>query len=796
MSSKPVAQPASSTRPRWRDRLDTRFVLLTLALLVGVQAMSLYFTRRAIEANARQSISAELGSAERVFHRLVDQRADRLIESARILATDYGFRDAISSDDEATIGDALANHTARIGAQYALFADTSLRLKGANDVAARVLLPWLEGRDGSGQRDDARTVVLEGHANLLVTVPVRAPLTIGWVMMSFPIDDTLLQDLFRLTTVRASVLVRSEPGARWRVDRTTQPALRDAPFLRTLALRAGEGPAHVDAAIDGALNRVAFHRLEGSADAGTALILTRSIDEALAPYDDLRLRLLGLTLLGAVLFAVGSFASARRVTRPLQSLSGSIAKLKAGDYETPIEVRDRSEVGSLARSFESMRSAVLERDRRISRLAYVDELTGLPNRAGFVAALEAAVARCASIAVLILDLDRFKKVNEVLGQPTGDRLLAAFARRLAQDGAAPGTLIARFGGDEFAILLEHAGEAHARALAERIRRLLETPMQLDEQTIDVGAGIGIALHPEHGADAAALLAAAEVAMYEAKRRHSTVQFYAPSIDARAGTSLSTLSEVRRAIDDDQLELWLQPKVSFATGQVVAAEALVRWRHPERGLVPPMQFVPFLEETGSIHLLSAWVLRQAMHASHRLRGAGLSLRIAVNLSARDLMDADLPSKVEALLEGARLPASTLCIEITESAMMDDPDRALATLERLDRLGIALSIDDFGTGYSSLAYLKRLPVSQLKIDRSFVMNMARSTADAQIVRSTIELAHNLGLEVVAEGIETAHEWDMLRAFACDEAQGYLIAKPQPLEAFVEWARRHAGLVATVP
>ena len=329
-----------------------------------------------------------------------------------------------------------------------------------------------------------------------------------------------------------------------------------------------------------------------------------------------------------------------------------------------------------------------------------------------------------------------------------------------------------------------ADAAAAFAMARRIQRDFELPMDLDDQTIDLGASIGIALHPLHGRDAGSLLSRAELAMYAAKRQRSGSQLYEPRLDAGSQESLSLLSELRQAVGARELRLYLQPKVDLQTGQVVAAEALLRWQHPQRGLVLPGDFIPFAEQTGFIRQLTAWVIDAAARAAQKAHARGLDLRISVNLSARDLMDQDLPAKVMAVLQQYGTRPQSLCLEITESAIMDDPQRAMLTLEQLRKLGFWLSIDDFGTGYSSLAYLKRLAVDELKIDKSFVMAMERDLDDAKIVRSTIELAHNLGLTVVAEGIETARTWQLLAALGCDEGQGYYIARPMPEDQLIGW------------
>jgi EAL domain-containing protein (putative c-di-GMP-specific phosphodiesterase class I) len=291
-----------------------------------------------------------------------------------------------------------------------------------------------------------------------------------------------------------------------------------------------------------------------------------------------------------------------------------------------------------------------------------------------------------------------------------------------------------------------------------------------------------------------LLSRAEVAMYSAKRRTSGPLVYDPSIDVSSAQTLSLLSELRQALGEGQLRLYLQPKLALDSGKVVGAETLVRWQHPQRGLVPPMEFIPFAEQTGFIRTITMWVFEEAARHWRSLSAEGMKLSLSVNLSTRDLLDPELPQKFEALLAKHRVPAEAFCLEITESAIMDDPQRAQGTLERLSALGFRLSIDDFGTGYSSLAYLKRLPVDELKIDKSFVLSMEADVDDAKIVRSTIDLAHNLGLSVVAEGVENATVWNMLRELRCDQAQGFHMGRPMAAADFLQWSVGWAARMRT--
>jgi diguanylate cyclase (GGDEF)-like protein len=518
-------------------------------------------------------------------------------------------------------------------------------------------------------------------------------------------------------------------------------------------------------------------------------LVSVSIDEAVRIPRDLQLGLAAITLIGFAVFGIGSLITARRLTTPLRALSAAAARLGAGDYDTPMRgLRRADEIGQLAHAFEQMRESVSEQQAQILKLAYWDSLTGLPNRVQFRDAVRDAIAAAqpgADVAVIMLDLDRFKHVNDVLGYRVGDLLLGRVAERLGQQIVRGGDLVARLGGDEFAVLLRDGDAALARSVAQRIGAAFDAPLTLEEHTIDMGAGIGIACWPEHAADADTLLSRAEVAMYAAKRRTNGPLMYDASIDAASTQTLSLLTELRHAVERSELRLYLQPKLRLDTGRIGGAETLVRWAHPQRGLVGPMEFIPFAEQTGFIRTLTMWVFEEAARHWLALRAEGMALALSVNLSTRDLLDPELPAKFDALLVKHRVPAEAFCLEITESAIMDDPQRALGTLNRLSGLGFKLSIDDFGTGYSSLAYLKRLPVDELKIDKSFVLSMETDPDDAKIVRSTIDLAHNLGLTVVAEGVENAKVWDLLRELECDEAQGFHMGKPMPAADFHAWS-----------
>ncbi len=774
--------------PAWLNlrRLEGRIVGLFLALLLVVQIVSFGAIHASITHNAEKSLAGELQTGERVLRRLLDQRAGKLHDAAELLAKDYGFRTTIglSLTEEGTvetIKDALSNQGERIGASVVAYFDGDLQLVAATRDGAASFGAALQAL--VSRQDGTALAVLNNHVYQVVAVQVRTPAPVGWVLMGFVLDREVLDDLKALSDLQSVVLLQP-PGQAW----VSTVGNLDGDAAATLQGRLGaEAPAGGMLELAGERMHARFVPLLGDGQR-LGVLLLRSLDEALAPYRQLQLVLLGLTLLGVAVFAAVSVVLARGISGPITSLSASARRLEGGDYDTPVPATSRlDEVHKLALALESMREGIRRRDALVNNLAYVDQLTLLPNRARFAEFLQHHLINSDTPgAVLMLDLDRFKHVNDVLGHEVGDRLLQSVAERLQALCAPAHSVLARLSGDEFAILLAHTDARAASETALAILKDFERPLHIDNETIDLGAGIGIALFPEHGSEVNLLLGRAELAMYAAKTRQCGSLIYHAQLDAGSQESLSLLSELRRAVENEELRLYVQPKIDLQRGRVIGAEALVRWQHPTRGLVPPMQFIPFAEQTGFIRMLSAWVLSGAARFSREALDAGLSLRLSVNLSTRDLMDQDLPAKIEAMLAPLEVPPASLCLEITESAIMDDPERALSTLEHLHAMGFKLSIDDFGTGYSSLAYLKRLPVDELKIDKSFVMAMERDLDDARIVRSTIELAHNLGLTVVAEGLETAKAWAMLSRLGCDEGQGYYICKPMPQEQFIDWAK----------
>ncbi|GKT22622.1 EAL domain-containing protein [Acidovorax sp. SUPP3334] len=764
-----------------RRSLILRLVGISLLLLLIVQAAGVVVVQTFIVRNARAQIERSLDVDERVWRWLLDQNAVRLKEASTLLASDYGFRSAVNSGDADTIQSVLENHGARIGAAMTALLDARMHLQATSP--SRSPADYQSAIDQAvpalvAQPLGSQIAVVQGMPYQFVMVPMRAPLVVGWVLMGFPVNETLVSEMQQLLSVDVAIQIRDPAGAvSVPVSSLPDRAMSDLRDFRMGGERDVGGETLLVRAV----------RLDSGATSARALLL-RSLDDVVSPYRQLQVLLGVITVVGLVLFAIGSAFMARRLTMPLHSLVDATHRLSQGDYAAPIEHTTRhDEIGNLARSFDRMRLDISGQQNQIRRLADIDRLTGVPNRERFRRALMEAMGPEGGgrpVAVIALDLDRFKHVNGVLGYALGDRLLQAVAERIGMQARSSQDIVARLGGNQFAMMLLGADAASAREMAQRIIRAFETPMAFGDRTVDLSAGMGIACWPGPAQDADTLLSHAEIAMYAAKQRLSGALLYEPSMDLSSAVSLSLLTELRRAVDRNELRLFLQPKVTLTGQPGNAAEALVRWQHPERGMVPPMQFIPFAEQTGFVRQLTLWMFEQAVVFLAQPQVQALSLQISINLSTRDLLDPELSNRFGALLERHGVGASAFCLEITESAIMDEPLRAEAMLNRLSEQGFKLSIDDFGTGYSSLAYLKRLPVDELKIDKSFVIGMAADDGDEQIVRSTIDLAHNLGLSVVAEGVETVAILERLRALHCDDAQGYYISRPLPMDDFLAW------------
>ena len=779
--------------------LQGRLVAFFGGLLIIALGGVLFAVNLINSRSARESIDEELALGEKVFNELVQQNNRQLTQAAEILSLDFAFRQAVATGDLQTTESVLANHGARINADVAILAGLDHKVIADTASRERVGKPFpfrwlLETAEKEGQA--GRLVVDGKNLYQLVVVPVRAPEPIAWAAFGFRVHERFARDLRSLTRLDLSFFsfANGDGGARVLAS-ALPPEVQQAEAAAVAADRVPQRHMLTLETPRGEY-RTLFVPLAQQGSSMLAATLARSLDEALAPYHRLAAILLVIGAIALLFSVAGGVAIARGITRPIHDLAEASRRIEDGDFSQAVEVKSKDEVGDLARRFNLMREGLAAREGQIVRLAYRDVLTDLPNRRLFNDRLGVALETCrrssSSLTVLVMDLDRFKQINDTLGHQTGDLVLQQVAARLRTLLRKSDT-VARLGGDEFAILLTNTTGDEAEYTAAKIVEALEEPFKIGEHTLDVRASIGVAAYPTQGEDADTLVRRADTAMYAAKRGNRGYALYQASLDVHHAGELSLLSDLRRAIERNELQLAYQPKIELHGGAVAGAEALLRWQHPERGAIAPNHFIPFAEQTGFIRSLTRWVIEAAARQSNVWAATGLRIPLAINISVQDLLDPVMPDFLLSALRKNGVAPGMIQLEITESGVMQDAGAAIAVLKRLRELGIETAIDDFGTGYSSLAYVKQLAVGELKIDRSFVRNLVRDTKDRAIVLSTIELGHNLDLRVVAEGVEDQASLDVLRKLGCDLVQGYVFARPMAEPEFRRWVRERDGQVA---
>jgi diguanylate cyclase (GGDEF)-like protein len=763
------------------NSLQTRIVALFLTLIVIVQLGGAVVVNSVGDSAARRSIVDDLAAGADVFDRVREQERSRLMQRAGLLSAEPDFRRAIAARDAAAMTDVLGRYGRRTGAELLMVVRRD-DVVVADTLRIGVGEPFPFPRLVNHARETgqaAAMVVVRGRLYQLVVVPIVVPGPYAWVAAGYAVDEDLARETGALLRLDVSFASRFQQGE-WRLHASTLAQAGRNALLREMA-RDGFVQTDGDRRARHAEATVALaFTLPAQTDDTVAVVLQQPVTVAMEPFRRLQRQLAWISVCAILISIVASVLIARGIARPVRALAASARRMAAGDYST-IPDAAQGEIGDLATAFRALRDGLASREQRITNLAYRDTLTGLPNRTLYAERLDRALASAegapARAAVLLMDLDHFKDVNDTLGHAIGDRLLLEVAARIERVVERTDDTAARLGGDEFALLLPGQGAEEARRVADAVLRALEIPMILDGHPVDVRASIGIAVAPEHGSERPALMRRADVAMYAAKRNNQGVLVWDDRYDRHSRERLTVMGDLRRAVGANELALMYQPKVPLGDAGDHYVEALVRWQHPARGLVPPNEFIPLAEQTGFIRAITQWVLSRAIAQCAAWRRDGLPVHVSINISPRDLMDIRLPERFAELLQAHGCAAHWIALEITESAIMDDPSRAIDNLGRLHALGCRLAIDDFGTGYSSLAYLRRLPVDELKIDKSFVMNMAKDASDAMIVRSTIDLAHNMGLAVVAEGVDDEAVLERLRTLGCDMAQGYLLSRPLP-------------------
>ena len=765
----------------------TRILGLLLALVVTIQIATMIALVVKTQGGAQSRARVELEAGGRVLTSLMQSRADQLRDAVQVLVADYGFKEAVTSGDRETVLSALDNSAGRISADLAAFIDPSGQVLATTspDLSDAVGIDWpVRGAAVTDSGVIYRT--LNERSYLLVIAPVRAPVAVGSVAIGFRIDVALASEMRSLLGVEVSFYDGASTASTAMVS--TLSATQRAALI-------GQLPEMVRAAgearqirLDGVEYVLLTEPVAGSGGK-LFLILQTSLADILRPFDDLRTAILGITVLAVLLAVPLALMLARGASRPLDQLVEAAQRIESGNYAVPVELNSSAEFASLASTLNSMQARISEREQQIRHSALHDDLTGLPNLALFRehldSALSAARRLSAPSAVLLVEIRDFDQIQASFGPAFGEEVIRETARRLVSRMQAE-ECVARTAESQFMLLLAAGDEVRARVLAAQIIESVRAGLIREDVHVSLNAHVAICNFPAHGDDTETLLRRLNTALYDARLSGEGVMVYQPGREEGHRRQLAILGDLRRGIDGGELELHYQPKVHILTQRVQSLEALVRWNHPRHGRIPPGEFVPLAERAGSIILLTSWVLKTAHEQMRAWHSQGIDLDVSINLSAADLSDPELPELVRGRLRGAGVNANRLVLEITESAVMQETARAVRMMEELRHDGVRFSIDDFGTGYSSLAQLKRLPVDEIKIDKSFILDLNRHTDDAVIVRSTIELGHSLGVKVVAEGVETAESWELLRQMGCDMAQGFFISAPLPGREIANWVR----------
>lgn len=732
--------------------LKLRIAVLYAGLFAAVLAAIVAIASTGLARFGEENASRDLSANARVFDELLDLRARQMRNSADVLAHDFGFREAVATADAPTIDSALSSlrDRSKAGAAFVVGFDGELLASGEARVASPEAL-WYSLDEGKTHG----IIKLGNGLALAAAAPITAPDTVGWLVIAQPLDRGELDRLTRLAAidVQASVEGVSDlPG--W---------LSEARSGRVFERDEGERYLYH-------VSRVAA--LERGLE--PRLVLRHSLSATLAGYVGLR-NLLVILALGALALVVGlSWRVARTVTGPLQKLDQATRLIGEG-REIDLKVETDDEIGRLASSFRAMAAAIDERERRILHVGLHDGLTNLPNRKLFTQQLELAAGRLQKsnrLMVAYVDLDDFKVINDTLGHPTGDALLRDVAKHLKSE--LPEALVARLGGDEFAILIDGIDEQENVAkLADRVHSCFQRSVILEGNQADSSASIGIAVAPGDGRDGMTLMKNADLALYRAKSGgKASYHFFEPSLDEEARQRRQMELDLRIALRDGQFELYFQPLYSLEKERMTGFEALIRWPHPERGMISPMEFIPLAEETGLIIPIGEWVLREACRQAASWPG---DISVAVNVSPKQFAIPGIANTVLQALGAAGLAPERLELEITESIFIANVEKTLSTLHSLRNLGVRIALDDFGTGYSSLSYLRSFPFDKVKIDQSFVADLNKGTNAHAVIRAITTLAGALGMETLAEGVEDQDQLDVLRREGCQNVQGYLYSKP---------------------
>ena len=783
---------------RLPNSLHARIGLFSLALFLVVQIPTLLLAYRATQEVANARLSADLDHGTRTFRRILDERGVQLALATRVLASDFAFRKALAIAEPATIQSVLENHSARLRADFGLVLSPRRAVVASTGTAAIASPQVLASIAPEAEESAGRSIILSLDHRLvqIAVVPVLAPDPVGWAAFGWELDQRTANDLKQLVDLEVTFLSASD-GAGMQVSASTLPAALHESVRRQFASSGVANGRMRTVDLDGEGYASSAFPLDDRQPPRAAVITHQSVSKATAPFRQLTDLLMMLSILGIAGCMLGSSLLAGAIARPIRSLTAMTEAMRAGEPSAHAGGKLTGELQGLASSFNRLVDALRMREAEVLYLAYFDSLTELRNRVGFVKAASEFISRAKPgehAVVAILDVASSTQINGILGHEVGDEVIRAVAARLVAALPVP-RIVGRLARDEFAVLLLSAGEHDPQSTLSSVIAQFDGPLQVVGQSIDARIHVGWAQLHADGSDLTSIMRRADMALNVAKARQLPLLRFNRAMEADTHTHFALLSDLKIAIAHDELELHYQPKL-LMNGQVIGLEALLRWNHPQRGLLMPDTFIALAEQTGAVREITRYVIATAVDQQLRWIADGARLPIAVNISARDLQDESFPPFVAATLAERGVDAASLSFEITERAVMDNLDATIRTLHALQEIGIRISLDDYGTGYATLTHISQLPVSELKIDRSFVTDLTMNTRNFAIVLSTVEMGHRLGMTVVAEGVETGEELDAVRQSGCDEVQGFYFSKPMAAHLVQGWLRQHAAVSPALP
>lgn len=737
-------------------KLSARIAMLYSALFIVTFVALITVASSGIERYAASMITNEMTANARAFKKVLDLESQQMSGATDILAADFGFRESVALGDKPTIASALVSLRNRLDVPNAFLVTLDGDIVGLGHTLSNrdIDILWTALDEGANNG----LLKINNQYNGVVASKVEAPNLLGWLVVGKPLNKAAMANLSQLSPVDLSAKVvavkdlpqalTGEPGQQIELSENGERILYQSSLLPSLA--SNQKPT---------------------------LLLRHSLSGALEAYRPITWILIGLSLVGLLIVVSLGWSVAKGITRPIAKLDKAAQLIRAGE-RNKVQVESTDEIGRLATSFNEMVDAIVEREDQISHIGLHDALTELPNRRYYREQLDIALKRAdddTMNAVFYLDLDNFKSVNDTLGHPMGDSLLKAVAQRM--EDVLNGHLIARLGGDEFAILVESAASAdQITAVAEQLERCFADIFDIDGHIMPTTTSIGIAVAPQDGSTAQELMKNADLALYRAKQEgKGCYHFFEAEMDEHARQRRQTEIDLKLAIEHGQFELYYQPLFNTEHNRINGFEALIRWNHPKRGLVPPIEFIPLAEETGLIVQIGEWVIKEACHQAVTWPD---HVRVAVNISPVQFRTKGLHSIVLQSLAQSGLAPNRLELEITESLLIDNVSDTLQSLYSLREIGIRIALDDFGTGYSSLSYLRSFPFDKIKIDRSFVVDILSDKGAAAIIQAITTLASALDMEVLAEGVEESEQVESLLQNGCNNIQGYLMSRPVPV------------------